>query len=97
MSVFHIGTLHAKPEATEALIESLSVLSTTKGCLSHKVFRGIEDSNRLISYEEWEKKEDHDDFLASFSQKEMEVWIGMLSKEPEDSFYEQLHNNDLRS
>jgi quinol monooxygenase YgiN len=90
MSVFHIGTLYAKPESIDALIESLAMVSKQKGCISHKVFRDIENPNKIMSYEEWESKEDHDNFVGSFSKEEMGAWIGMLSREPEGAFYTEL-------
>lgn len=90
MSVFHIGTLHAKPESIDALIESLAMVGKQKGCISHKVFRDIENPNKVMSYEEWESKEDHDNFVGSFSKEEMGAWIGMLSREPEGAFYTEL-------
>jgi quinol monooxygenase YgiN len=90
MSVFHIGTLYSKPESIDALIESLAMVSKQKGCISHKVFRDIENPNKIMSYEEWESKEDHDNFVGSFSKEEMGAWIGMLSREPEGAFYTEL-------
>jgi quinol monooxygenase YgiN len=90
MSVFHIGTLYAKSESIDALIESLAMVSKQKGCISHKVFRDIENPNKIMSYEEWESKEDHDNFVGSFSKEEMGAWIGMLSREPEGAFYTEL-------
>jgi quinol monooxygenase YgiN len=90
MSVFHIGTLYAKSESIDALIESLAMVSKQKGCISHKVFRDIENSNKVMSYEEWENKEDHDNFVGAFSEKEFGEWLGMLSREPEGSFYTEL-------
>ena len=90
MSVFHIGTLYAKAESTDALIESLAMVSKQKGCISHKIFRDIENPNKVMSYEEWESKEDHDNFVSAFSEEEMGEWLGMLSREPEGSFYTQM-------
>jgi quinol monooxygenase YgiN len=90
MSVFHIGTLYAKPESIDALIKSLAMVSKQKGCISHKIFRDIENPNKVMSYEEWESKEDHDNFVGSFSKEEMGAWIGMLSREPEGAFYTEL-------
>ena len=90
MPVFHIGTLHAKPEALGALIESLSMVSKQKGCISHKIFIDTENPNMIISYEEWERREDHENFISSFSEEEMNAWIDMLTKAPEGSFFNEI-------
>ncbi len=89
MSVFFIGTLHAKPEHVENLIASLGGLKDAKGYVSNKVYRDIEDKNKIISVEEWEAKTDHENFVSGFSPEEMEKWMGMLSEKPQGSFFEQ--------
>lgn len=65
-------------------------MSKQKGCISHKIFRDIENPNKVMSYEEWESKEDHDNFVGAFSEEEMGAWLGMLSREPEGSFYTEI-------
>jgi len=91
MSVFHIGTLYAKPESIDALIASLAMVSKQKGCISHKIYRDIDNPNKVMSYEEWETKVDHDNFVGAFSKEEMGAWLGMLSREPEGAFYTELN------
>ena len=90
MSVFHIGTLYAKPESIDALIASLEMVSNQKGCISHKIYRDIDNPNKVMSYEEWETKVDHDNFVGAFSKEEMGAWLGMLSREPEGAFYTEI-------
>ncbi len=89
-AVVHIGTLYAKPEHIESLISSFEGLKKAKGYITHECYRDIEDSNKLTLVEEWENKKDHENFVNSFSKDEMEQWLGMLSQEGEDSYYEKI-------
>jgi len=86
----HIGTLHAKPEHIDSLIKSLEGLKQAAGYITHECYRDIEDKNKLTLVEEWENKNDHENFVNSFSKKEMEQWLNMLSQEGADSYYEKL-------
>ena len=89
-TIIHIGTLHAKPEHTEDLIKSFDSLKHAAGYISHECYRDIEDSNKLTLVEEWQTKDDHVNFVNSFSDEEMEQWLGMLSQMGEDSYYEKV-------
>jgi heme-degrading monooxygenase HmoA len=89
-TILHIGTLHAKPEYTDDLIKSFEGLKQAAGYITHECYRDIEDKNKLTLVEEWESKDDHDNFVKSFSKEEMEQWLNMLSQEGEDSYYEKL-------
>lgn len=89
-TIFHIGTLHAKPEHVDNLIQSFEGLKQASGYISHKCYRDIDDENKLTLVEEWESKADHENFVNSFSEEVMEQWLNMLSREGEDSYYERL-------
>ena len=86
--IIHIGTLYAKPEYTEALIQSFEGLKQALGYISYKCYRDIEDRNKLTLVEEWDSKEDHENFVNSFSKEDMEQWLNMISKTGEDSYYQ---------
>jgi heme-degrading monooxygenase HmoA len=90
-TIVHIGTLYAKPEYTDNLIESFEGLKQASGYISHECYRDIEDKNKLTLVEEWKNKYDHENFVNSFSKEEMERWLNMLSQEGEDSFYEKIN------
>lgn len=89
-TIIHIGTLHAKPEYTEDLIKSFEGLNHAPGHIAHECYREIEDKNKLTLVEEWENKEDHEQFINSFSKEEMEQWLNMISQQGEDSYYKKL-------
>ena len=89
-AIFHIGTLYAKPEYTDALIKSFEGLKQASGYISHECYRDIEDRNKLTLFEKCENKEDHENFVNSFSKETMEQWLNMLSKEGEDSYYQAI-------
>ncbi|PHS69358.1 MAG: hypothetical protein COB23_07010 [Methylophaga sp.] len=89
-AVTHIGTLYAKPEHVDNLIQSFEGLKQAAGYISHECFRDLEDSNKLTLVEQWESKRDHENFVNAFSEEVMEQWLGMLSQEGEDSYYEKL-------
>ena len=89
-TILHIGTLHAKPEHRESLIASFEGLKQAAGYISHECYKDIDDKNKLTLVEEWESKDDHENFVKSFSKGEMEQWLNMLSQEGEDSYYEKL-------
>jgi len=89
-TIFHIGILHAKPEHVDNLIKSFEGLKQASGYISHECYRDIDDKNKLTLVEEWESKDDHENFVNSFSKEEMEQWLNMLSQEAEDSYYEKL-------
>ena len=88
--IIHIGTLYAKPEYTEALIQSFEGLKNAPGYISHECYRDIEDENKLTLVEKWENKKDHENFVNSFPKEVMEQWLNMLSKEGEDSYYQAI-------
>jgi len=87
MSTFHIGTLYAKPEHTEDLVASFEGLKQAQGYISHTCYHDVDNHNKITLVEEWRNKEDHSNFIKSFSQEKMEQWMGMLSAPAEDSFY----------
>ncbi len=89
-TIVHIGTLHAKPEHTDNLIASFEGLKQAAGYITHECYRDIEDKNKLTLVEEWENKDDHENFVNSFSKEEMEQWLNMLSQEGIDSYYEKI-------
>ncbi len=89
-TIVHIGTLHAKPEHTDNLIASFEGLKQAAGYITHECYRDIEDKNKLTLVEEWENKDDHENFVNSFSKEEMEQWLNMLSQEGVDSYYEKI-------
>ena len=90
-TIVHIGTLYAKTEYTDNLIESFEGLKQASGYITHECYRDIEDKNKLTLVEEWENKDDHENFVNLFSKEEMEQWLNMLSQEGEDSYYEKIN------
>ena len=90
MAIFHIGTLYAKPEHTADLIKSFEGLKQAPGHIAHTCYRDLEDRDKLTLVEKWERKEDHENFINSFSEEEMDQWLSMLSQKGEDSYYEEL-------
>ena len=89
-TIIHIGTLYAKPEHTNNLIDSFEGLKHAAGYISHECYRDLKNSNKLTLVEQWKSKADHKNFVNSFSKEEMEQWLGMLSQEGEDSYYEKI-------
>lgn len=77
--VIHIGTLHAKPEHADDLINSLEALKKTPGYISHKCYRDMEVENKFTLVEKWQSKEDHENFVKSFSPEAMEQWLSMVA------------------
>ncbi len=69
-AAIHIGTLHAKPEYADELINSLKALKQSPGYISHECYRDIEDENKFTLVEKWQSKEDHDNFVKSFQKKQ---------------------------
>jgi len=86
-TITHIGTLYAKPEHIDNLIQSFEGLKQAPGYISHECYRDLEDSNKVTLVEQWSSKGDHENFVNSFSNEEMEQWLGMLSQEGEDSYF----------
>ncbi len=72
------------------LIKSFEGLKQAAGYISHECYRDIEDKNKLTLVEEWESKDDHENFVNSFTIEEMEQWLNMLSQKGEDSYYKKL-------
>jgi heme-degrading monooxygenase HmoA len=64
ISTFHIGTLYAKPEYLESLLQSFSMLSTNPGYIKHSCFQDQENPNKIALVKEWEPKEDHLSLLS---------------------------------
>ncbi len=89
-TVVHIGTLYAKPEHIDNLIQSFEGLKQAEGYISHDCYRDLENSNKLTLVEKWKSKGDHENFVNSFPEEVMEQWLGMLSQESEDSYFEKL-------
>jgi len=71
-TIFHIGTLHAKPEQVDNLIKSFEGIEKAPGHITHTCYRDTEDKNKVTLIEEWETKEDHQNFFNSFSKEEMD-------------------------
>lgn len=89
-AIIHIGTLHAKPEHAEDLINSLEALSQSPGYISHECYRDIDDNNKFTLVEKWQSKEDHENFVKSFSEEAMKQWINMVAKVGEDSYFQEV-------
>ena len=87
MTTFHIGELHAKEESREALLESLEMLKGMPGFISNTVYVSDENPNMFTTVEEWESKQDHDNFMAGLSPEMLEQWLGMLEQPPVSNFY----------
>jgi len=54
---------------------ALLLVIKQKGYIFHKIFRDTKNPNKLISYAEWEKKEDHENFVGAFSKEEMGAYV----------------------
>ena len=89
-TIFHIGSLHAKPEHTDDLVKSFEGLNQAPGHIAHECYRDLEDKNKVTLVEEWESKEDHENLINAFSKEEMEQGLNMLSQKGEDSYYKKL-------
>ena len=61
--------MNALPEKRKEILQTLlSMVESTgneKGCLSHQVFRDIEDDNVFSLIDEWETREDLDRYIGS--------------------------------
>ena len=61
--------MNALPEKQKEVMQTLlSMVESTgkeKGCLSHHVFRDIEDENVFSLIDEWETREDLDHYIRS--------------------------------
>jgi len=61
--------MHALPEKRKEVIQTLlSMIESTakeRGCLSHHVFRDIEDDNLFSLIDEWESREELDQHIGS--------------------------------
>ncbi len=68
MIIFRIA-MNALPEKQKEVFQTLlSMIESTakeKGCLSHRVFRDIEDENGFSLIDEWETREDLDQHIMS--------------------------------
>ncbi len=89
-TIFHIGTLYAKPEHIDNLIKSLEGLKHAPGYITHECYKDLKNTNKLTLVEEWQSKSDHENFINSFSKEQMEQWLSMLSQKGEDSYFEKL-------
>ena len=62
-------TMAARPEKRKEVMQTLlSMIESTekeRGCLSHHVFRNIEDENVFSLIEEWQTREDLNDHIKS--------------------------------
>lgn len=88
--VIHIGTLHAKPEYADDLINSLEALKQSPGYISHECYRDIEDENKFTLVERWQSKQDHENFVKSFSPEAMEQWLNMVADVGDDSYFQEV-------
>lgn len=89
-TVIHIGTLYAKPEFTDALIESFEGLKQAPGYISHECFCDIDDKNKLTLVEKWQSKSDHENFVKSFPEEMMAQWLNMIEKKGDESYYHEV-------
>lgn len=89
-NILHIGTLYAKPEYADDLIESLTALEQSPGYISHECYRDLEDENKFTLVEKWQSKEDHEKFVKSFSEDAMKQWLNMVAKVGEDSYFQEI-------
>ena len=88
-TIIHIGTIYAKPEYTSDLIKSFEGLKQAPGYISHECYQDIENENKLTLVEKWQSKEDHENFVKSFSKENMEAWLNMIEKPDEDSYFQE--------
>ena len=70
-TIIHIGTLYAKPEHTNDLIKSFEGLKQAPGYISHECYQDVENERKLTLVEKWQSKEDHENFVQSFSEEAM--------------------------
>ena len=89
-NIVHIGTLYAKPEYADDLVESLAVLEQSSGYISHECYRDLENENKFTLVEKWQSKEDHENFVKSFSEDAMKQWLNMVAKVGEDSYFQEI-------
>jgi quinol monooxygenase YgiN len=52
-------------EMMQTLLSMIEFTGKEKGCLSHHVFRDIEDEKVFSRIDEWETREDLDDYIKS--------------------------------
>ena len=57
--------IEKQTEVKQTLLSMIELTENGKGCLSCRVFRGIEDKNVFTLIEEWETREDLDDHIKS--------------------------------
>jgi len=88
-TIIHIGTLYAKPEHTNDLIKSFEWLKQAPGYISHECYQDIENESKLTLVEKWQSKEDHENFVKSFSKEDMEAWLSMIDKTGENSYFQE--------
>ena len=68
MIIVRIGLIPLPEKQKEVMQTLLSMIESTgkeRGCLSHHVFRDIEDENVFSLIEEWETREDLDQHIRS--------------------------------
>ena len=68
MIIVRIGLIPLPEKQKEVMQTLLSMIESTgkeRGCLSHHVFRDIEDENVFSLIEEWETREDLDRHIRS--------------------------------
>ena len=68
MIIVRIGLIPLPEKQKEVMQTLLSMIESTgkeRGCLSHHVFRDIEDENAFSLIEEWETREDLDQHTRS--------------------------------
>jgi len=86
--IIHIGTLYAKAEYADDLIKSLAILEQSPGYISHECYRDLANEYKFTLVEKWQSKEDHENFVQSFSEKAMKQWLNMVAEVGEDSYFE---------
>ena len=68
MIIVRIGMIALPEKQKEVMQTLLSMIASTgkeRGCLSHHVFRDIEDENSFSLIDEWETREDLDQHIRS--------------------------------
>jgi heme oxygenase (mycobilin-producing) len=74
-------------DAFEFLKSVQEYISTSTGCESCLVLRGIEDSASILVIEEWASKEFHLESLQNYPKEKMTAAMELFGAPPQGSYY----------
>ena len=91
MSVYRVGEMQAKDEATEKLREFLisimSGIKSSEGCQGVRLYQSQEDTNKFMMIETWDSVKSHQTSVKNISPKQLGEVRLLLATSPSGSYY----------